>query len=146
MIELRKFTAADADAVRQRLYPDLVPGQITEMIGQWNAGTFDGKFFRMFAVLSDGEIAGTVSLLQQEESCVSFGIEITEGCRRRGIAAEAGAQVLRYAAQRGYRKVISQVRQDNAASIALHRKLGFVLTEKTVNRKGNPVFLYEKDL
>ena len=146
MITLRKFTAADTDIVRQRLYPDMEPAQITEMIGQWNKGSFEGKFFRMLAVLFDDEIVGTVSLLQKGVGCASFGIEIMEGYRRRGIAAWAGAQALCYAAERGYRKVISQVRQDNAASIALHRKLGFVLAEQTVNRKGNPVFLYEKDL
>lgn len=140
---LRKFTGSDAAALRQLLYPDMAPEQVTRMIGQWNEGTVDGKAFHMFAVLYEDELAGTVSLFQQGEDCASFGIEVTADHRRRGIATGAGELALREAARLGYRSVVSQVRQDNAASIALHRKLNFALKEETVNRKGNPVFLYE---
>lgn len=146
MITFRRFTAADAAAVRELLYPDMAPEQISEMIDQWNEGFFDGKAFHMFAVLSDGDIVGTVSLFEQEGKCASFGIEIGKPFRRRGIATGAGELALQEAARLGYRTVVSQVRQDNAASIALHRKLGFLLKEEAVNRKGKAVFLYEKTL
>ncbi len=144
MICLRKFAAEDADCVQCRIYPNMTIPQIQEMILQWNAGIFDGKRFEMFAITLENEPVGTVSLYEQTDDCASFGIEVAECFRCRGIAAESGSQVLHLAAQMGYSKVISQVRRDNAASVALHKKLGFVLTEETVNRKGNPVYLYEK--
>ena len=146
MTELRGFVLADAATVRAALYPNMELSQVREMIGQWNAGFAGGRRFEMLAVVSDGCIVGAVSLYEQDAQSVSFGIEIAANYRCRGFATEAGRLALCHAEKKGYRKVLSQVRQDNAASIALHRKLGFVLTEKTVNRRGNPVFLYEKDL
>ena len=144
MTELRKLTVADAALLRSALYPQLEVDQVRQMILQWDQGEVDGKKFEMLAVIRDSQIAGTVSLYQQEGAAVSFGIEIAENFRRCGIATEAGKMAICYAAKSGYQKMVSQVRQDNAASIALHARLGFLLTEGTVNRKGNPVFLYER--
>jgi RimJ/RimL family protein N-acetyltransferase len=146
MIRLRKFELEDAIPLQEALYPNMPVSKVREIIAQWNEGAFDGKRFEMMAVMLDESVAGYVSLYQQEADSVSFGVEIAPCYRCRGIATVAGGLAISIAAEEGYRKVVSQVRQDNAASVALHKKLGFVQTEATVNRKGNPVFHYEIEI
>lgn len=55
-------------------------------------------------------------------------------------------QALEYAKRIGFIKAVAQVRKDNSASIALHKKLGFIVCKQYTNKKGNPVFWFEKDL
>ncbi len=48
--------------------------------------------------------------------------------------------------RRGCKTITSQVRRDNAPSLALHRVLGFRVTGAGINRRGHPVVLLEKAL
>ncbi len=53
--------------------------------------------------------------------------------------------MLGYAASKGYRLVMQQIRTDNEASIKMHEKLGFERLDSVYrNRKGNEVCLYFK--
>lgn len=105
-----------------------------------------GPFFELLAIVEHGEVVGTVSLYEKEPDMVSFGIEVVPAFQRRGYAAQAGMLMFAHARTLRYDIIFSEVRQDNIASIALHRKLGFSLTEATINAKGKRVFHYQKIL
>ena len=147
MITLRHFTREDAGPVHAALYPDMPESDIADLIAEWNAGVFQGRYFGMFAVVSGGRIVGYASLYERSPNTASAGVEICRGERGKGFASEAMAAMLAHAAEKGYRVLLDQVSADNRASIRLHEKLGFE-TDGYVyrNRKDNEVVLYLKIL
>ena len=143
MIGLRRFGREDAETIQMHLYPDMGIDDIEKMIDDWNRGTFRNRYFELFAVTADGRIAGTASLSERSRSVVSFGIEIFERERKKGIASEAMRLLLRYAAEKGYRAVLDQVAKDNEASIRLHEGSGFESDGYVYrNRRDREVLLY----
>ena len=144
MVAISNFTAEDVPVLRQFRYPDLQPREILAMIQNWAAKQYQGRYFEMFAVTDDGKVVGSVSLWEQSADAVSCGVEIFEPFRRRGYAYRGLSLVLEYAKEKGYELATSQVRKDNAASVALHRKLGFCLKQEFCNSKGNIVYLFLK--
>lgn len=61
-------------------------------------------------------------------------------------AADALRLLADAARQQGYAVMTAQVRADNAASIALHSKMGFTSGEPWINRRGNAVYTFRKTL
>ena len=104
---------------------------------------YGGNPFEMYAVTSGGRIVGSISLYGRDCGMASLGPEIFSSDRRNGYAAEAMKLLAERAAGMGYRILMDQVRSDNAASIALHEKLGFG-TDGAVyrNSRGRDVIIY----
>ncbi|MBR3239815.1 MAG: GNAT family N-acetyltransferase [Oscillospiraceae bacterium] len=147
MVTIRSFTQGDAASLQQGLYPDLTLSDVSKLIDEWNTCAYRGRFFEMFAVLFDERIVGCVSLYERSEFIASAGVEVMKEERGKGAAAEALSWLTRYAAEKGYRILLDQVRKDNLASIRLHEKLGFQ-SDGTVyrNQRDHEVLLYLKPL
>ena len=146
MITLRRFAIEDAPSLQER-YSSLSREQIERMIYEWNSGQFDGKYFEMLAIISDGCIVGTISLYEHSSKVVSIGPEVFEPYRKNGYGKKAMLQACGIAADREYKIVSQQIRTDNAASIALHVSLGFETNGAVyTNAKGNQVSIYLKSL
>ncbi len=147
MVFLRHFTDNDADALRAEQFPGLSDADILDLIHNWNSFVYQGKYFEMFAVLSQEAIVGSASLLQLSQSVASIGIEIYDSFRRSGFAYDAILLLLDHAKQLGYRIIQDQVLTDNDASILLHKKLRFE-TDRYIyrNKKDHPCYLFLKAL
>lgn len=147
MISLRSFCREDAPVLCRLGYADVSVQQAREMIAAWNQKEYNSRYFEMLAILVCGEIVGMISLYQHTDAVVSIGPEVFEPYRRCGYAAEAMHLACDIAAEKGYKIVSQQIRCDNTASLALHRKLGFA-SDGTVyiNSKGNRVSIYLKSL
>ena len=143
MISIRPFTEQDAPVIRQNQYPETGLAEIREMIAEWGTNTCRGRHFEMYAVTADGAVVGSVSLYGHTESIASVGIEVYPDERGKGYASEGMRQIIRRAEALGYRIIQDQVRTDNRASIAMHRRLGFE-TDGYVyrNAKGRDVLVY----
>lgn len=143
MVSLRHFSFGDAPILAEKLWPEMKPAEIEQMIADWNTLTYDGKYFEMFAIERDGALTGYVSLYEHSKSVVSSGIEVFESERKRGVAFAAMSLLNEHARCRGFRIIQDQVRADNTASLRLHEKLGFE-TDRYIyrNRKGEEVLLY----
>lgn len=145
MVELRNFTADDAETLQLLHDHDLSADAIRQMISDWNRFEFRGKYFEMFAVIGDGQIAGELSLYEHSESVVSIGLEIFSGFQGRGFGKQAVASALEICKKKGYKIVCNQIRTDNELSIALHKNLGFESDLYPYkNQKGNDVYLFLK--
>lgn len=145
MVTLRHFEREDAPALRESRYPDMAAEEVRDMIDNWNKGKFQGRYFEMFAVMSDGGLAGTVSLYHRSKSAVSIGPEVFPPFRGGGIGRAAMLSAMKRAKDRGYKIAMQQVRSANAASIALHKSLGFETDGYGyVNKKGDEVFILLK--
>ena len=115
------------------------------MITEWKTCTYQRRYFEMFAVISTNRIVGNVSLYEHSRNVASAVVEICSNERRKGYASETVAALLKYAAKKGYRIILDQVRKDNPASIRLHEKLGFESDDYIYrNQKNNEVLLYLK--
>lgn len=147
MILLRNFKKEDASELQEYVYSDLSTEQVEALICEWYKKQFNGKYFEMYAIVSDEKIVGTISLYQHSSEVISIGPEIFCEYRRKGFAKEAMICACQIAKEKGFKIVSQQIRTNNAASIALHCSLGFETNELVfTNTKGNQVYIYLKCL
>ncbi len=147
MILLRNFKKEDALALQKYGYPDLSTEQVEALICDWERKQFNGKYFEMYAIVSNEKIVGTISLYQHSSEVISIGPEVFCEYRRKGFAKEAMICACQMAKEKGFKIVSQQIRTNNAASIALHCSLGFETSELIfTNAKGNQVSIYLKCL
>ncbi|GAA3177654.1 MULTISPECIES: GNAT family N-acetyltransferase [Streptomyces] len=91
--------------------------------------TGDDRFRLVIEALDTGETVGAVgaSYADPHAGRFEYGITLEAGHRRKGYASEAATLLLRFFfAERRYHKCEVRIFADNAASLALHRRLGFV--------------------
>ncbi|MCR5374948.1 MAG: GNAT family N-acetyltransferase [Lachnospiraceae bacterium] len=144
---LRQFNIDDAGLLRANQMPDATIEEVKEIIESWKSKTYQGKYFEMFALTVNDTVVGSISLYGRADKIASIGAEIFPDERGKGYAAEGLKLVMEKAKGMGYLLAQDQVRADNAASIALHEKLGFE-TDGYVykNAKGRDVLIYSKCL
>ena len=78
-----------------------------------------------FFILLDGQHAGGITVHSIRDDSFSYGIAITPHVRRKGIAKAALPLLFDIMKQKGFARAVVQIAPDNAASLALHRSLGF---------------------
>ena len=144
---MRNFKKEDASELQEYVYSDLSTEQVEALICERYKKQFNGKYFEMYAIVSDEKIVGTISLYQHSSEVISIGPEIFCEYRRKGFAKEAMICACQMAKEKGFKIVSQQIRTNNAASIALHCSLGFETNELVfTNTKGNQVYIYLKCL
>lgn len=144
MITLRPFRTDDVDALQSLCYPTASKDELRSLVETW---AHCDRTFEMLAITHDDVPIGSVSLYRLADKTVSIGPDVFLRYRRKGYATEAMRLAMELAKERGFLIAFGQVRIDNAASIALHRKLGFETDEKVYrNGKGNEVFIFIKAL
>ena len=84
-----------------------------------------------FFILLNGQLAGGITVHSVEGSSFSYGIAIAPKLRRKGVAKAALSLLFDAMKRRGFSCAIVQVAPDNAASLALHKALGFVSVSQT---------------
>ena len=137
MTSLRNFERSDAPALRAASYPEKSVTEVENLINEWSAQQFNGKYSEKLAVLQDGLLVGAMFLYQHTSEVISIGPEIFPAYRKRGIGKEALSKACDFARSKGYKIVLQQIRIDNVASIALHTSLGFETNGLTyISRKG----------
>lgn len=146
MISLHPITSNDINLFFDTSYAAMPPEAMDKMLSESLAKSHNGKYFELFAVM-DGDICvGFVNLYETALGEISCGPEIKPQYRQQGYGYLAVRIALERANLLGYTKAVAQIRQDNTASIALHKKLGFTLCRSYTNKKGHPVLDFEKAL
>ena len=144
---LRNVREDDIPGLQKNGYGDMDYQALRDLITEWNQKPHKDRYFEAFAVHADEELVGIVSLYQITGFAVSVGVEIFTAHLRQGNAFRAVPEALKIAKEKGYTLVMDQVRTDNEASIALHRKLGFETDGyEYQNRRDQPVCLWMKPL
>ena len=147
MVLLKNLKIEDSLELQKIGYSDLSAEQVEALICEWNKKQFKGKYFEMFAIVSEDKIVGTISLFQRTSEVVSIGPEVFCEYRRKGFAKEAIKCACQMAKEKGFKMVLQQIRTNNTASIALHSSIGFETNELVyTNAKGNQVSIYLKSL
>ena len=81
-----------------------------------------------YFIRADGRHAGGITVHSVQSAQFSYGVAVSKAMRRRGIASAALPLLFETMKARGFSVCAVQIAPDNAASLALHRKLGFVQT------------------
>lgn len=81
-----------------------------------------------YFIRADGRHAGGITVHSVQGAQFSYGVAVSKAMRRRGIASAALPLLFETMKARGFSVCAVQIAPDNAASLALHRKLGFVQT------------------
>ena len=141
---LDALTEADLSVIAH--YQHTVLEALLPMLAAARARLHEGRDYEPFAVRYDGCLVGVVSLFEQPDGTVCDGVDAFPPYRRQGHAFRALNLLTEVARARGFTVQTAQIRTDNAASIALHRKLGFTSGEPWTNRKGSEVRTWRKEL
>lgn len=143
-ILLHPLTADDLSIIAY--YQSCTEDSLMPMLAASQAKIHEKRYYEQFAIRMDGCMVGMVSLFAQEDGTVCDGVDIFPPFRRCGFAREGLLQLMEIAKARGFSVQTAQVRTNNTASIGLHRGLGFVPGEPWINRKGNEVRTWRKEL
>lgn len=147
MITLRNFTNSDIRQIQQCQYSNMSQAELQAVIETWNKKQYKENYFEMYAIEENGIIIGQASLYGRSKHIVSCGLELYAAYREKGHGTSAYRELLSLAKTKGFTIAVAQVDVDNAASIAIHKKMGFEAEDYTyINKKGNPIFYYIKSL
>jgi RimJ/RimL family protein N-acetyltransferase len=155
MISLRSITENDCDFILRHwaghsvVFKDGLTGdELLSMIHVWDSKLYDGNYYQMFGITNDGVLVGTLSLYQKDANVnsVYLGFEIDGENRRKGFATAAIRLSFAIAKEKGYERVESQARITNIASVKLHLKCGFEITEQTLSKRGHEVYNFSRKL
>jgi RimJ/RimL family protein N-acetyltransferase len=140
-LRLRRLTPEDRDSVAVLDWLD------TERLLRRCIEDYARHGHALWAVVirADGAFAGLCGLLVQElegETELEVGYHLAPAYRGRGLASEAAGAVMRYAFDGlGAERIISIIRPDNTASIAVARRNGLVY-ERAARFRGRDVSIY----
>lgn len=83
-----------------------------------------------FSIRAGGRHAGGITIHSVMGSAFSYGIAVAPAMRRQGVARAALVLLFAQMKARGFTNVSVHVAPDNAASLALHRALGFAPVQR----------------
>lgn len=146
MVSLRNFTLQDIPVLQKEQGYDKPKKELTDIIQRWNKKSYERHYFEMFAIIEGGEIKGTVSLYQHTSTAVSLGVEVFSAHQRQGVGFKGEMLAIEQAKKLGYKIVAGHVRVDNAASIALQKKLGFEVYHDMTNPQGIKMYFFIRSL
>lgn len=145
-IKLRKFNTEDAYLLKKYQFHQMDMNEITDMIALRNKNLYNGRYCEVFAAECEGALSGWFSMAELPNGRISIGPTVFEPYRQKGIAFSVMRNLLFTAKRNGYSLAEAQIRINNAASIKLHEKLGYIQIKKITNRNGNEVYIYMKKL
>ena len=145
-IKLRKFNTEDAYLLKKYQFRQMDINEIKDIIALWNRNLYNGRYCEVFAAEYHDALSGWFSMAELPNGSISIGPTVFEPYRRKGIAFSVMQNLLFTAKRNGYSTAEAQIRINNAASIKLHEKLGYIQIKKITNRNGNEVYIYMKKL
>jgi RimJ/RimL family protein N-acetyltransferase len=132
MQDWESFHANDADTEAAQLGYEISFPRSPEAAMRWAADTAGesphGDIYRLVIANAQDEVVGTLNTFEcnRRSGTFKYGIAIMRPHWRRGYASEAIGLLLRYFFDElRYQKATVHIYDFNAASLALHRKLGF---------------------
>jgi RimJ/RimL family protein N-acetyltransferase len=129
------FVANDADAAGAQAGWRVFPPRSAWAAAQWveqvtRASNDDDEFRLAIEALGSGELVGTLNThgCDLAAGTCSYGIDVFAWARRQGYGTDAVVVLLRYLfGERRYQKCTIGVYEFNAASVAFHAALGFIV-------------------
>ena len=109
-------------------------------------GLCKGEFFRFYLIKNGKETVGVINMCGHGADTISVAPEIFEKFRNKGFAIKSLNIAYKIAKEKGFKKVIAGIREENVASLKLHEKLGFSFVEDFTSKNKKRMKLYSKNL
>lgn len=120
-----RFAAHLADPETMRFIGGLKSAFLASRIFSGAAGQWHLRGYGMYALEHEGEFVGSVGLYHPENwPQLELAYNLTADARGKGFATEAVSAVRDVAAAQGIRRLVSYIDPDNAASLAVARRVG----------------------
>lgn len=145
-ISVRPIQRHEKALLEDTSYSTMSNEEKNDMISESLQKKHNGRYFEFLVVEDAGNCVGFMSLYAHSQSTISCGPEIKVQYRCKGYAYHGEQKAFEYAKKLGYTAAVAQVRMTNQASRALHEKLGFELERVYINKKGNEVCEYRKEI
>lgn len=146
MIYLKPITQDNINDFLGTSYDAMSFEQKQNMIDESINKIHNGFYFEFLVVYENDVVIGFMNLYAHSKHIISCGPTIKEEYKNKGFGFSAETMALKYAKGKGYTIAVGDVDEGNAASIALHEKLGFEMDRKYVNKQGRTIRLYIKAL
>ncbi len=93
----------------------------------------------LIAKNEEGKIIATggTKILKDQQTANWRGLYVLPEERRKGVATSLVKEMLRLLANRGIRRVITEIEGNNTASLIQHKKIGFSEYEEATDQQGN---------
>jgi ribosomal protein S18 acetylase RimI-like enzyme len=130
-VDIRQLTAADRRAT-------ITLWEQAGLTRPWNdpARDFDraldGPTSTVLGAVDDGEVVGTVMVGHDGHRGWAYYLAVDEGRRSSGLGRRMMRAAERWLQKRGAVKIQLMVRDDNAAALGFHQRLGYEDAETTV--------------
>ena len=145
-LELVPIKLSDIDWLDKTEYKNLSTERRMELVISSTVGRVDGEFFRFFLIKKKNEIIGVVNMRGHGNKVVSVAPELIEKYRGKGFWKESLKLAYSLAKQLGFKEVTAGIRKENHISQRLHEKLGFNFIKNEINKNGNLLKIYSKQL
>ena len=146
MLCLTPISSGNISDLEDTSYAEMSDDDKRRMVRESCDKQHNGAYFELFSVSDDGQIVGFMNLYARSARIISIGPEIKKRFQKQGYGYCAETLALEHARKMGYSIAVANVREDNAASIALHEKLGFAVDAHCLSEHGKPIRVYIKAL
>ena len=146
MISLKPITYDNIHDFDGTNYASMSFEEKQQLIDESMNKTHNGSYFEFLVVSYNNTVVGFMNLFAHSAHIISCGPEIKKDFQRKGLGFLAESMALEYAKNIGFTIAVGGVDDHNAASIALHEKLGFELDRKYKNNNGRTIRVYIKAL
>ena len=154
-IKLRKFNKKDIDFVIENwvgtdkldgFFKDRTRESLEESFKKYEEEKSGDRFLFSYCVDLDGRPIGIIQFTEKYQGIPNLNLYIEDIYRNKGMgtkAFEIGKEIIK---SKGFNYITSSCRQDNVASVNLHKKLGFKIIKEENSPNGTPMFRWENKI
>lgn len=151
-IRLRKFNNNDIDFVVNNwvgtdkldgFFKDRTKENLEESFKKYEEEKSGDRFLYSYCIEFEGRPVGIIQFTEKYKDTPNLNLYIEDIYRNKGIGTNAFKLAKEILKLKGFDLITSSCRQDNVASVNLHKKLGFELIKSELSPNGTPMFRWQ---
>lgn len=151
-IRLRKFNNNDIDFVVNNwvgtdkldgFFKDRTKENLEKSFKKYEEEKSGDRFLYSYCIEFEGRPVGIIQFTEKYKDTPNLNLYIEDIYRNKGIGTNAFKLAKEILKLKGFDLITSSCRQDNVASVNLHKKLGFELIKSELSPNGTPMFRWQ---
>lgn len=151
-LKLRKFNENDIDFIMNNwvgtdkldgFFKDRTRESLKESFEKYKNEKSGGRFLFSYCIEVEGRPVGVIQFTEKYSNTPNLNLYIEDVYRNKGIGTKAFKLAKEIIKSKGYNLITSSCRQDNIASVNLHKKLGFGLIKSELSPNGTTMYRWE---
>ena len=151
-IKLRGFNEKDIDFVMNNwvgtdkldgFFKDKTRESLKESFKKYQEEKSEDRFLFTYCIEFENRPVGIIQFTEKYENTPNLNLYVEDVFRNKGIGTKAFELAKVIIKSKGFNLITSSCSQDNAASVNLHKKLGFELIKAENSPNGTPMFRWQ---